>query len=249
MITWVGLLVGIGGILLANVIEGGHTAALIQGGAAFVVFGGTFGAMMVSNRADDLKRGLRMVRIAFTREDDTFKKTVAKQIVEAAQLARRESILALEGRLNSFATAHMRSVFRFLIDGVDSETLKQIFNNEVAQEERRQLAAARVWMDAGGFAPTIGIIGAVLGLIHVMANLTDTSALGNGIAVAFVATIYGVGAANLIFIPLANKIQRQIKEETNLKHMVIDGAVSIIAGLNPVIIQEKLAAYQDGNKT
>ncbi|MGE0762870.1 MAG: flagellar motor protein [Bdellovibrionales bacterium] len=246
MTTWIGLLIGIGGILLGNIMEGGHVSALLQAAAAFVVFGGTFGAMMVSNRSEDLRRGMKLLRLAFTKESSEFKKGIAAQIVEAAQLARRESILALEGRINTFATPHMRSVFRFLIDGVEPETLKQIFLNEVQQEERRQMAAARIWMDAGGFAPTIGIIGAVLGLIHVMANLTDTSALGQGIAVAFVATIYGVGAANLIFIPLANKMQRQIKEESNLKHMVIDGAVAIISGLNPYIIQEKLAAYLDG---
>ncbi len=168
---------------------------------------------------------------------------MAAQIVEAAQLARRESILALESRLNTFATAQMRNVFRFLIDGVEPETLKEIFRSEAQQEERRQMAGARVWLDAGGFAPTIGIIGAVLGLIHVMANLTDTSALGQGIAVAFVATIYGVASANLLFIPVGNRIQRRVREEANLKLMVIDGAAAIISGLNPYIIQEKLAAY------
>ncbi len=249
MITWLGLLIGISGILLGNMIEGGHVAALVQGTAAFVVFGGTFGAMIVSNRSEDLRRGFRLVRSAFAREVPDLKKKIAAEIVEAAQLVRRESILALEGKLNTFATPHMRSVFRFVIDGVDAETLKQVFTNEVQQEERRQMAAARIWMDAGGFAPTIGIIGAVLGLIHVMANLTDTSSLGQGIAVAFVATVYGVGSANLIFIPLANKIQRQIKEESNTKMMVIDGAMGIMRGLNPYIIKEKLASYQDGSAT
>jgi chemotaxis protein MotA len=246
LITWLGLVVGIGGILLGNVIEGGHINALLQLAAALVVFGGTFGAMLVSNRREDLRRGFRMLRLAFVAENRNLKKNMAQQIVEAAQLARRESILALESRVASFTTPHMRSVFRFLIDGVDPETLKVIFTNEMQQEERRQLAGARIWMDAGGFAPTIGIIGAVLGLIHVMANLTDTGALGQGIAVAFVATIYGVGSANLIFIPLANKLQRQIKEESNTKQMVIDGAVAIISGLNPYIIQEKLSAYLEG---
>ena len=249
MTTILGLLIGIGGILMGNVLEGGHISSLAQAAAAFVVFGGTFGAVMVSNRSEDLRRGLALLSLAFSSEKVGFKKQVAAQIVEAAQLARRESILALEGRINNFATAHMRSVFRFLIDGVEPETLKTIFQNEVQQEERRQMAAARIWMDAGGFAPTIGIVGAVLGLIHVMANLTDTSALGQGIAVAFVATIYGVGSANLIFIPIANKIQRRIKEESNLKSMVIDGAVAIISGLNPYIIQEKLSAYMDGSAT
>jgi chemotaxis protein MotA len=243
MTTLLGLLVGIGGILLGNMIEGGHFTALVQAAAAFVVFGGTLGAMLVSNRMEDIRRGVFLLGRAFRDSTSETKRQIAAQIVEAAQVARRESILALESRLNTFANPHMRSVFRFLIDGVEPETLRDVFRTEAAQDERRQLAGARIWMDAGGFAPTIGIIGAVLGLIQVMANLTDTTALGQGIAVAFVATIYGVGSANLIFIPLANKMQRQIKEETQMKHMVIDGASAIVSGLNPYIIQEKLAAY------
>ena len=241
--TILGLFIGIGGIIVGNLLEGGQIASLIQAAAAFVVFGGTFGALLVANRFDDIRRSLELLRFVFTSPAQSLRKQVAAQIVEAAQLARRESILALETRLNTFATPHMRSVFRFLIDGVEPETLKEIFRNEAQQEERRQMAGARVWMDAGGFAPTIGIIGAILGLIQVMANLTDTTALGQGIAIAFVATVYGVGSANLVFIPIGNKIQRQIKEETNMKYMVIDGAVAIISGLNPYIIQEKLSAY------
>lgn len=244
--TIVGLIVGIGGILLGNVIEGGHISALLQAAAAFVVFGGTFGAMLVANRGEDLRRGFGMLRFAFADSNtDQMKRKVAGEIVEAAQLARRESILALEAKLPTFSTVQMREVFRFMIDGVEPETLREIFRNEAQQDERRQLAAARIWMDAGGFAPTIGIIGAVLGLIQVMANLTDTTALGQGIAIAFVATVYGVGSANLIFIPLGNKLQRQVKEETHLKHMVIDGAIAIVSGLNPYVIQEKMAAYME----
>lgn len=238
-----GLIIGIGGILLGNAIEGGHFQSLFQGAAALVVFGGTLGATLLSNQMSDIRQALKLFGVAFGPGNSKLKRQVAAQIVEAAQLARRESILALESRLNTFATAQMRNVFRFLIDGVEPETLKEIFRSEAQQEERRQMAGARVWLDAGGFAPTIGIIGAVLGLIHVMANLTDTSALGQGIAVAFVATIYGVASANLLFIPVGNRIQRRVREEANLKLMVIDGAAAIISGLNPYIIQEKLAAY------
>jgi chemotaxis protein MotA len=243
--TLLGLFIGIGGIVVGNMIEGGHAAALIQLAAALVVFGGTFGALLVANRFEDIRRGILLLRYAIFSPTTSLRRQVAAQIVEAAQLARRESILALEARLNSFPTPHMRNVFRFLIDGVEPETLKEIFRTEAQQDERRQMNGARIWLDAGGFAPTIGIIGAILGLIQVMANLTDTGALGQGIAIAFVATVYGVGSANLIFIPIGNKLQRQIKEETNLKLMVIDGAVAIISGLNPYIIQEKLSAYLD----
>jgi len=240
---FLGLFLGVGGVLLGNLLEGGHIASLAQGTAAFIVFGGTFGAMIVSNRRADLARGLRLFTWAFKSEDELERRAALKQIVESAQLARRESILSLETRLPTFKTQHMRNVFRFMIDGVEAETLKDIFRNEAQRDEQRMLSGAKIWLDAGGFAPTIGIIGAVLGLIHVMANLTDTTALGKGIAVAFVATIYGVGSANLIFIPIANRLTRKIKEQTITKLMVIEGAVAILNGLNPYIIEEKLSAF------
>lgn len=247
MTTIVGLAIGIGGIFFGHLMEGGSAAALMQWAAALVVFGGTFGAMLVSNRSADLKKGFKLLKYAFSDEPTALRQTILNQIVEAAQITRRESILSLEKRLNNLATPHMREVFRFIVDGVEPETLKDIFRNQAQIEERQMLNGARIWLDAGGFAPTIGIIGAVLGLIHVMANITDTTALGQGIAVAFVATVYGVGSANLIFIPIANKIQRRIKEETFIKHMVIDGAVGITYGMNPFLIQEKLSVYLQKN--
>jgi chemotaxis protein MotA len=155
----------------------------------------------------------------------------------------------LEKRLPHYHDLFMKNVFRFVIDGVEPGTIKDIFENEIYVEEERLLSGAKVYMDAGGFSPTVGIIGAVLGLIHVMENLTDTSKLGSGIAVAFVATVYGVGSANLIFIPLANKIKKKIKERSKTKEMILIGAISVLNGLNPYIIEEKMKAYlQDGSE-
>ncbi|MCB0384226.1 MAG: flagellar motor protein [Bdellovibrionales bacterium] len=243
LLTLLGLLVGIGGILFGNAIEGGHFTALLQLAAAFIVFGGTFGATMVANTMDDMRTGLRLLVDAFRADDEARMKTIADEIILSAQLARRESILAVEARLSNFTSDYMKNVFRFMIDGTDPVVLRDIFEKEMDLDESRRLAGAKVWTDAGGFAPTIGIIGAVLGLIHVMANLTDTSALGRGIAVAFVATIYGVGSANLIFLPIANKIKRKIHVQTETKQMIVDGAVAILTGLNPYIIEEKIRAY------
>lgn len=242
MTVIVGILLGIGGILLGNALEGGHVSSLIQGTAFFIVMGGTAGAVLVANRREDIAIGLRLLRRAIAGGSDN-EDLLAKQVVEAAQLARRESILALEAKLPQMPNEHMRNVFRFMIDGVEPETLREIFRTEADQEERRLLAGAKIWQDAGGYSPTIGIIGAVLGLIHVMANLTDTSELGKGIAVAFVATIYGVGFANLIFLPISNRLTRMIRRETQIKLMVVEGAVAIVSGLNPYIIDEKLSAF------
>lgn len=243
ILTLLGLLIGIGGILLGNTIEGGHFTALLQMAAALIVFGGTFGATLVANTMEDFKTGMTLMWEAFRADNDEHFKRVADEIITAAQIARRESILAVENKLPTFSSDYMKNVFRFMIDGTDPAVLRDIFEKEMDLDETRRLAGAKVWTDAGGFAPTIGIIGAVLGLIHVMANLSDSAALGQGIAVAFVATIYGVGSANLVFIPIANKIKRKIQIQVETKQMIVDGAVAILTGLNPYIIEEKIRAY------
>ena len=241
--TVLGIIIGIGGILGGHLLEGGHFTSLLQFAAAIIVFGGTLGATVVANTSEDLKLSLQYLKSVFIKPDTRALREIALQISESAQLVRKESVLSLEKRIPTFSNSYMRTIFRFIIDGIDPVTLRDVFENEIYLEESRKMRAAKVWSDAGGFAPTVGILGAVLGLIHVMANLADTSALGQGIAVAFVATIYGVGSANLFFIPISNKIKRRIKQEMELKHMILEGAVSILAGLNPYIIEEKMRSY------
>lgn len=241
--TVLGVLIGIGGILAGHMLEGGHFTSLLQFAAAVIVLGGTIGATVVAHSAEDIRLAITYLKSAFLKPNYTNHKLVARQISESAQLVRKESVLSLEKRLSQFQTEYMRNVFRFLVDGIDASTLRDVFENEISLEESRKMRAAKVWADAGGYAPTIGILGAVLGLIHVMANLSDTSALGQGIAVAFVATIYGVGSANLFFIPISNKIKRRVMDEIELKEMILEGALSIQSGLNPYIIDEKMKAY------
>lgn len=241
--TIFGLLLGIGGILVGNLLEGGSTGSLIQMTAALIVFGGTAGAVIVSNRTEDLKTALSYLRHVFAGSETKERGLVAKEIILSAQVARRESLLALEKQITKFRDPFMRTVYRFAIDGVDPEVLRRIFEEEISVNERRKMAAAKVWSDAGGFAPTIGIIGAVLGLISVMANISDTSALGQGIAVAFVATIYGVGSANLVFIPISNKLKTLIRFRSETEHMVLEGALAVVNGLNPYLIEQKMRAF------
>lgn len=243
LITVVGLVVGLGGIVGGMILEGGHVGSILQFTAAIIVFGGTIGAVLVSTTREDLKMGLSLLKLGFTDPKGDDVEMVVQELIESAQLARKESILALERRLNNFSNPFMQNVFRFVIDGVEPHVLKDIFESQIAMEEENQLAGVKIYTDAGGFAPTIGIIGAVLGLIHVMSNLSDTSKLGAGIAVAFVATIYGVASANMIFLPLGNKIKRKVKRRLELKLMILEGAVGIMNGLNPFIIEEKLRAY------
>ncbi len=237
-----GLFLGIGGIILGHILDSGHVASLVQGTAAVIVFGGTFGAVLVSCTFVEIREAFRLLKYTLITPTDS-RPAIALEIVEASRLARQDSILSLEKRLARFSDPFMKTVFRFVIDGVEQNTIRELFENEIHLEEDKQLGAAKVFADAGGFSPTIGIIGAVLGLIHVMENLTDTSKLGSGIAVAFVATVYGVGSANLIFLPLANRIKRRIKDRSKTKDMILVGALSVINGLNPYIIEEKLKSY------
>lgn len=245
--TWLGLLVGFGGILLGNLLEGGHVSSLMQLTAFIIVLAGTVGAVMVSSSEKDLKTGLHLAKAAF-REEDSQIKSRLNEIVDCARFVKKESLLALEARLNTIQDPLLKGVLRNVVDGVDLQTIRDIFETQIETEEEELLGGAKIWMDAGGFAPTIGIIGAVLGLIHVMGNLTDTSKLGAGIAVAFVATVYGVSSANLLFLPLGNKLKRRVQAVTREKMMVLEGGLLVGSGMNPVVLEQKLYAYLESNQ-
>jgi chemotaxis protein MotA len=240
-----GLVVGVGGILLGNVLEGGHISSLVQFAAGVIVFTGTAGAVMLSNRKQDLLAGLAFAKKVFADDSSGKESEIRSEILECARIARKESLLAIESRIAKIKDPFLRDVMKSVVDGVDSSIVREIYENRIEIEEETQLSAAKVWNDAGGFAPTIGIIGAVLGLIHVMGNLSDTSKLGAGIAVAFVATVYGVGSANLLFLPLGNKIKKIIAHQMRLKRMILDGGLAIQAGLNPSEIDIKIKSFSD----
>lgn len=241
--TILGLVIGIGGIVVGNFLEGGTFGSLFQPTAALIVFGGTLGATFLSNRTEDLRLAVSYLRELLGSSETFERNLIATEIIQSAQTARRESLLALEKNLPKMRDPFMRTVYRFAIDGVDPEVLRKIFEEEILVNERRKLAAAKVWLDAGGFAPTIGIIGAVLGLISVMTNITDTSLLGQGIAVAFVATVYGVGSANLIFIPISNKLKALIRFRSETDQMILEGALAVVSGLNPYLIEQKMRSF------
>lgn len=239
----IGLVIGIGAIVIGNLLEGGSIQSLVQITAFCIVMGGTLGATILSNRWSDLQAALNSLKTVFASNEDAERNRIAQEIIVSSQLARRESILAIEPTISGFSDPFMRAVYRTAIDGVDENVLRKLFTEEITVLERRKMSAAKVWNDAGGFAPTIGIIGAVLGLIHVMANITDTSELARGIAVAFVATVYGVGSANLIFIPIANKMKSVIRHRTETEHMILEGALAVIGGLNPYLIEQKMRSF------
>lgn len=247
--TLIGFILGIGGILLGNYIEGGHMGSLAQGAAAIIVFLGTLGAVVVSSRKEDLVLAWKLFKQTISKNSDKKSEEAIEQIVEFSRLARKETILSLEPKIPSIKDPFMQNVIRAVVDGIDAKVIKEVFEKQITIEEEKLMGGAKVWIEAGGYAPTVGIIGAVLGLIHVMGNLTDTSKLGAGIAVAFVATIYGVGSANLIFLPMGSRIKKWVAEQIKYKEMILEGGLSIQASLPPHLAELKLKPYIDVEET
>jgi chemotaxis protein MotA len=237
-----GIVVAIALILLGQALEGGHVGSILQLTAALIVFGGTVGATMVAFPTKDFLRGVKMVKLAFGNPKHDLGALTAR-IVEFASVARRDGVLALEGRLPEIDDPFLRRALQFAVDGVDGEVTRDSLETAIEAEFQENAVGAKVWESMGGYAPTIGILGAVLGLIHVMENLNDPSKLGGGIATAFVATVYGVGSANILFLPMANKLKRKLTLEKERKTIIAEGVLSIQEGLNPRVLEEKLRAF------
>lgn len=242
LMTILGIVVGLGAILGGNILEGGHTESLLIFTAFFIVFGGTLGAVMVQTPMKTFMLALKNTKFLFT-PPKTDNKAMLAKIVEWSQLARKEGLLSLQTVAEEQSDAFSKTGLQMLADGGEPEVIRSILEVEMHHHEQKDLAAAKVFEGFGGYAPCIGIIGAVMGLIHVMNNLADPSALGPGIAVAFVATVYGVGMANLLFLPAANKMKTIANAQTQYREMIVDGLVSIAEGENPRNIESKLQGY------
>ena len=240
--TIIGIVLALGSILGGQVLEGGHPGSIIQLTAFVIVMGGTLGAICVQNPLSIVLKGVSLLKLGLKDSKHDNKGTITT-IIELANVSRKQGLLALEGKLKDIHDPFFRKGVQLIVDGTDPKAVHEILEIDVEFQEEEGLKAAKVWEAAGGYAPTIGIIGAVLGLIHVMENLADPSKLGSGIAVAFVATVYGVGAANLFFLPLASKLKFKLKEEAASRVMIIMGLVGLAQGENPRLLQEKLEGY------
>lgn len=237
-----GLTFAIAMILVGQALEGGHVGSIMQLTAAMIVFGGTIGAVMVSFPFKEFKRGIKM-GIGTLKQRKSDLKEILDQVVDLAGVARRDGVLALEQRLPELKDPFLKRAVGFIVDGVDATVARDSLETEIFHEFEEGSVGAKVFESMGGYAPTVGILGAVLGLIHVMENLNDPSKLGGGIATAFVATVYGVGSANLVFLPIATKIKRKLAVEKERRVLIAEAALSIQAGLNPRVLREKLLAY------
>jgi chemotaxis protein MotA len=245
--TIIGIMLGVCCILLGQTLEGGHVSSIVQLTAALIVVGGTLGAVITQFPIAELIRGIRQSRYIFITDDVKPEALIAK-IVQLARKSRREGLLVLETEATTLKDHFFRRAVTALVDGSDATTIRKLLDNVITQERLYQEPGPKIWESAGGFAPTIGILGAVLGLIHVMENLADPEKLGAGIAVAFVATIYGVGSANLIFLPLAQKLRIKIKNEVRRKELISDGVCAIHEGMNPSMIERRLSGYLERDR-
>lgn len=210
--------------------------------AFIIVIGGTIGACLVHCTMSDFLRGLKLAKTAFFDKKLNVVHTL-DELVTLAGLARREGLIALEAKIGEIKDPFLAKTLEHAVDGVSANDLRDLMEHDLEMEDKQLLQAAGVFESAGGYCPCVGILGAVLGLIHVMENLDDPSKLGPGIAVAFVATVYGVGSANLLFLPMASKLKRKIQIEALEKAMIIDGVCAIIEGVNASVMKKRLHGY------
>jgi len=240
--TLCGLGLALGGILGGLILEGGTIAEVLQPTAAMIVFGGTLGAVMVATPLRVVLAAVReLFSVFFEKQQDP--EAVIEEIIGYATKARKNGIVSLEEESEAVEDRFLRKALTLAVDGTDLQEIRKMMELEIALEEQRAEARAKVFEQAGGYAPTIGIIGAVMGLIQVMKHLANIDEVGKGIAVAFVATIYGVGSANIFFIPSANKIRARAHAASQLRELMLEGVAGIVEGLNPKLIRSKLEAY------
>lgn len=232
-------------------LEGGSIKSIAQPTAALIVFGGTIGATMLSFPLAAAKSAaaslVKILTGGRAREESAY----IQEIIRYAAKARKNGIISLEADIKTANDPFLRKALRFVVDGMDPKVLQGIMETEIGKLDEEGEVPAKFYEAAGGFAPTIGILGAVLGLIQVMQNLSDPSKLGEGIAVAFVATVYGVGSANLLFLPFAGKLKVRHRKEMVTKQMILEGILAMQAGEHPQIIEERLKAFveeADGGK-
>jgi chemotaxis protein MotA len=237
-----GLAVALGGILGGLVLDKGKISDVTQVNAALIILGGTIGAVMVTNPFSLFVNAVKKFPSVFFDRDQPVASTIDDIITYATQ-ARKQGIVSLEQQANTIQDPFLQKALRLAVDGIEMNEIRSIMELEIDLVEQAGEAEARVFEAAGGYSPTIGIIGAVLGLMQVMKNLANIDEVGRGIASAFVATVYGLVCANLFFLPAAAKLHGRVKESVRLREMMLDGVLSIVEGLNPKMIRIKLDAY------
>lgn len=243
-ITIVGIVGGILVCMIAAVWEGGNLLHLMEPSAAFLILGGTAGATLASFPLSQIKEVMACTKWAFRRQPYELS-TIVEVFVELATLVRREGLLMLENHPVKIDHPLLKRGLQLMVDGTDPNTLKEMLATQIATAEHDLKIGSSIWQTAGGFSPTIGIIGTVMGLVHVLGNLSNPDDLGPAISVAFMATLYGIAVANIFCLPIAKKIASVAKVDAQVGELVVEGITSIQMGENPRIIEEKLLSYLD----
>lgn len=242
LLSFIGVAIAFAAVLGGNWLEGGHLDTLANGPAMVIVLGGSIGAVLLQTPMQVFLRSMRMLGMVFIPPKRALEDTIDK-LVEWSKVARKDGLLGLETAVQSEVDLFVRKGMQLLVDGNEPDEIRHTLEVELDSRERFDLQAGKVLEAMGGYSPTIGIIGAVMGLIHVMQNLSDPSKLGSGIATAFVATIYGVGLANLFLLPMANKLKAYVLQESHYRELVIEGLVAISEGENPRQIETRLQGF------
>jgi chemotaxis protein MotA len=229
-------------IVGGHLFEGGHLNQIMQPTAALIVFGGTCAGILVEFSWPQFTRAIAAARDVVNPTKTDGRETLDK-IIELSKLARRQGLVAIDREAQKIEDPFMQKALRMVADGIEPRALKTSLTMQVHNLQREEISSSKVYTSAGGYAPTIGVLGAVMGLIHVMGNISDPSKLGAGIAVAFVATLYGVGIANLFLLPMGGKLKAQLSEKVHHMEMIIEGACAIAASENPMIVEQRLSAY------
>jgi chemotaxis protein MotA len=237
-----GVLLAIVGIVAGLLLEGGNLGQIVQPTAAMIVFGGTLGAVLLQFPLRTVMDALRRLAHVFVTPQDQNQAVIAT-LVSFANKARRSGVVSLDTDLKNITEPFLRQALTLAVDGTEPSELRKIMSLSMDSRGDSEERLPAVFESAGGFSPTIGILGAVLGLIQVMQHLDKIEEVGKGIAVAFVATIYGVGAANLFFLPAAGKLRIRLHEEQQRRHMMLEGVISILEGINPRMLEVKLSGF------
>jgi len=236
----IGLALALAGLFVGHTLDGGRFASLFQPAAFAIVVVGTFGAVLLQSEARSFRRGMRMLRWVFF-PPRSQRQPLAHAIALWSLSARRDGLLSLEQYMGT-KDLFIQKGLRLVVDGIQPEKLRNLLETEINAFEFAERQAARIWESAAGYAPTIGILGAVLGLIHVMENLTDPSRLGSGIAVAFVSTVYGVGLANLFFLPVGNKLKAIVADQVAQYEILTEVFHDLASGNHTRVVEERVAS-------
>ena len=242
ILSIIGIILAFAAVLGGNFIEGGHVSSLFNLPAGLIVIGGTLGAAILHTSLPNVSRACKIILWVFNPPRQNVR-AAADKIINWSMTARKEGLLGLEAIVDAEKEYFSKKGLRLLVDGTEPDSIRRAMEVDLFLREQRDLQAARFYECMSGYAPTIGIIGAVMGLIHVMSNLADPGQLGAGIATAFVATIYGVGLANLLFLPVASKLKGIVQQQYQYHEMIVEGVIAIAEGENPRAIEMKLQGY------